>query len=196
MITTFDKTGNILSIVNISGRYTTTQDYEYDGLYQLTRGEGNFEDREFGFVSGTSSYTQNFTYDNTGNILFKTSSNIVDPSGGINALNYNLEYTYYTDKPKQAEIIGDLWYLYDSNGNIIEERNGGHSAEGIAGSGTITKTGNITEMNRVIVLTRNTAPEDTTYKRTYVWDEENQLKSTIDPVHSVQYRYAILLSQV
>ncbi|MCK5672954.1 MAG: RHS repeat protein, partial [Spirochaetales bacterium] len=62
---TFDKTGNILSIINISGRYTTNQNYEYDGLYQLSKGDGTFEDREFGFVSGTSNYTQNFSYDNT-----------------------------------------------------------------------------------------------------------------------------------
>ncbi|MCK5200056.1 MAG: RHS repeat protein, partial [Spirochaetales bacterium] len=136
---TFDKTGNILAIVNISGRYTTNQDYEYDGLYQLTKGEGYFEDREYGFVSGTSGYTQGFSYDRTGNILTKTSSNIINPAGGVSALNYDYSYTYYNDKPKQAEIIGNLWYLYDGNGNIIEERAGSHSTEGIQGSGIITK---------------------------------------------------------
>ena len=185
---TFDRTGNILSIVNISGKYTTNQDYEYDGLYQLTGGEGYFEDREYGYVGGTSNYTQIFSYDNTGNILLKTSSNITSQSGGVSALNYDYSYTYYADKPKQAEIIGNLWYLYDGNGNMIEERAGGHSAEGIQGSGTITKNGNISEMNRGIALTRNTTPEDTVYKRTYLWDEENRLKTTIDS-QTVEYRY-------
>ncbi len=186
---TFDRTGNILSIINVSGRYLVNQNYEYDGLYQLTKGAGYFEDKEFGFVQGTSKYTQNFTYDNTGNILSKTSSNIVNPSGGVNSLNYNLEYSYYADKPKQAEIVGNFWYLYDSNGNIMEERTGGHSAEGIQGSGTITKHGEITEMNRGIALTRNTSSQETVYKRTYIWDEENRLKTTIDPAHTVEYRY-------
>lgn len=186
---TFDKTGNILSIINISGMYTTNQNYEYDGLYQLTKGEGYFEDREFGFVSGTSNYTQNFTYDSTGNILAKASSNTFKPYAGVSDLNYDYNYTYYTDKPKQAEIIGNLWYLYDSNGNIIEERAGGHSAEGLQGSGTITKNGNVVEMNRGIALTRNSNPEDTTYKRSYIWDEENRLKTTVDPAQTVEYRY-------
>nr|MDA3940342.1 RHS repeat-associated core domain-containing protein [Spirochaetia bacterium] len=185
---TFDRTGNILSIINISGKYTTSQNYEYDGLYQLTGGQGYFEDREYGYTRGTSIYTQNFRYDNTGNILTKTSSNQLNPSGGVSALNYDNNYTYYSDKPKQTEIIGNLWYLYDGNGNMIEERAGGHSAEGIEGSGTITTNGNISEMNRGIALTRNTAPEDTTYKRTYVWDEENRLKTTIDS-QTVEYRY-------
>ena len=66
------------------------------------------------------------------------------------------------------------------NGNMIEERAGGHSAEGIQGSGTITTDGNITEMDRGIALTRNAEPEDTVYIRTYVWDEENRLTSRID----------------
>ena len=187
---TFDKTGNILSIINISSRYTTTQGYEYDGLYQLTRGEGYFEDREHGSASmTTSNYTQNFTYGTTGNILIKTSSNITSPPGGVNALNYNYNYTYYADKPKQAEIIGNLWYLYDSNGNMIEERAGGHSAAGLQGSGTITKSGNITEMNRGIALSRNAEEPENVYKRTYIWDEENRLKTTIDPAQTVEYRY-------
>ncbi|MCF6335629.1 MAG: peptidoglycan DD-metalloendopeptidase family protein, partial [Spirochaetales bacterium] len=186
---TFDRTGNILSITNISGKYTTAQNYEYDGLYQLTRGEGNFEDREFGYVGGTSVYTQNFSYDTTGNILTKTSSNTGNMTGGADALNYNLEYTYYADKPKQAEIIGNLWYLYDSNGNIIEEQSGGHSAEGISGSGTLRTEGEVSLLDRGIALTRNTEETDNIYKRTYQWDEENRLKTTIDPAHTVEYRY-------
>ena len=71
---------------------------------------------------------------------------------------------------------------------MIEERAGGHSAEGIQGSGTITTDGNITEMDRGIALTRNAEPEDTVYKRTNVWDEENRLKRTIDS-QAVEYRY-------
>ena len=43
-------------------------------------------------------------------------------------------------------------------------------------------------MNRGIALTRNAEPEDTVYKRTYIWDEENRLKTTIDS-QTVEYRY-------
>jgi hypothetical protein len=95
----FDAVGNITRIANSASRYTTVQEYEYDGLYQLTGAEGTFEDREYGSLTATHRYSQSFSYDQLGNLLTKESSNEVSPSGGSSGLNYRLEYDYYPDRP-------------------------------------------------------------------------------------------------
>lgn len=187
---TFDRAGNILSIQNESDRYTSSQNYTYDGLYQLVKGEGTFVDREHGYVQETNKYTQNFTYDTIGNILRKKSTNTSTLGIPGSGLTYDDEYAYFTDKPKQVERAGNMYYLYDSNGNIMEERWGGHSTGGVMGSGSITKTGDVSVLNRGIGLIRETAEgEGEVYKRSYTWDEENRLKSTVDGNHNVSYRY-------
>jgi YD repeat-containing protein len=132
----FDTVGNILRMENNAEKYYSLQEYTYDDQYQLTLAEGLYESKPYGSVDFTNRYTQEFTFDRIGNITNKVSEQVYNPTRPHpGQLNYNLEYRYYEGKPHQAEQIGKLWYLYDGNGNIIEEREGGHSPEGISGSG-------------------------------------------------------------
>ena len=123
----FDLVGNVLGYTNSAGDYDTNQDYSYDDLYQLIGAKGTSVGRKYGLTEYKSSYSQIFTYDAIGNMTAKTSSVSNSPGASLgDDLNYSLAYSYYSGKAHQAERIGDLYYRYDGNGNIIEERAGGH----------------------------------------------------------------------
>jgi rhodanese-related sulfurtransferase len=200
----FDRVGNIKGYINgkegypVNQRYMTKQKYEYDGLYQLVKAEG--ESVQYLYGSGNvegyrSNYRQDFAYDGIGNLTKKTSvENKTNRAANGMDLNYTFEYEYYKEDGRtthRAERIGDMYYRYDGNGNITEERAGGRGnwetgpypyeyhdgiystdygfAPGTPGNGGEEKEGS--------------------YARTYSWDYRNQLLRTKDGKYTVHYRY-------
>jgi YD repeat-containing protein len=135
----FDAVGNVVALENRAGRYSTRQEYTYDGLYQLTLAEGT--STQYRYQGGSieayrAEYKQEFSFDGVGNLLGKKSAgskthNVVN---GME-LNYDLEYRYYEGYGHRAEKIGEMYYRYDLNGNVTEERYGSHSRDGGAGRG-------------------------------------------------------------
>ena len=107
-------------------------------------------------------YTQSFTYDKIGNMLTKVSTESKYPNVSVSALNYTNVYSYYTDAPHRAEIIGDMYYKYDNNGNVIEERQGGHREE------TYRREYTWDEENRL------TGTSDSSYTTVYTYDHEGE----------------------
>ena len=190
---TFDDVGNITQTDN-SGTYhhDTVQTYTYDGLYQLESATGNYKlHLNNNTVTGKSQYTQSFTYDKIGNMLTKVSTESKYPNVSVSALNYTNAYSYYTDAPHRAEIIGDMYYKYDNNGNVIEERQGGHREETVGGTFSYTYPDtDITRASQAFGWDRGGETEpDSTYRREYTWDEENRLTGTSDPSYTTVYTY-------
>jgi RHS repeat-associated protein len=188
----FDAVGNVTAMTNNAGRYRTSQSYDYDDLYQLTVAQGHYESRPYTSLDYTGNYRQDFTYDQIGNITSKVSSSWTNASRPMGAdLNYQLDYQYYEDKPHQVEIIGNRYYQYDANGNLVMEREGGHG-------NVDTGTGYLIEelSDRVsgtaygwgLDRSGGTVESDV-YQRTYLWNEENRLIQSQDNNITVQYRY-------
>ncbi|MDA3811810.1 MAG: hypothetical protein PF518_15935, partial [Spirochaetaceae bacterium] len=188
----FDDIGNIIKIDNDSELYRTTQTYEYDDLYQLTKATGVFENCPTGSLDYKSSYTQDFTFDSIGNMQSKESSQFFTPSRvSAGNLNYKYDYEYCKNKPHQAERIGNMWYLYDENGNVTEEREGGHStpADGSGGAG-LNNSGDLYWTGYGFGLFNSHGEEnEMIFSREYKWDEENRLKESSDINFTVEYLY-------
>jgi len=192
MTYSFDLVGNVSGYENKAGDYDTSQTYHYDGLYQLIGAKGTSEGRKYGLTEYTSSYNQSFTYDAIGNMTAKTSSVANSPSASLgDDLNYNLAYSYYSGKAHQAERIGNLYYRYDGNGNMIEERAGGHGT-GTVLAGSVYTVGDVSMTDTGFGLDRSPTTGSTdsaTYARYFSWDEENRLVRSVDNNIAVQYSY-------
>ena len=190
---------------NAAGSYETKQSYGYDALYQITSAQGTSTDKPYGVNDYVSTYNQSFAYDSLGNLTQKTSSCSTNPSKSLgDDLNYGQSYSYYAGKAHQAEIIGNLYYRYDANGNMIEERQGGHGT-GTVLAGTVQKEGNLrmTDTGFGLVLSgTTTAPS--VYCRQYVWDEliepytVRELLLEMDPLTKITYegKYGSLPTEV
>jgi RHS repeat-associated protein len=185
----FDLAGNVLELANRADRYETVHSYRYDSLYQLTEAQGTSTYYPYGFSEGTNTYMQQFSYDAIGNLTRKTSSARTNPQLALgSSLNYLQDYQYYEGKPHQAERIGAMWYRYDGNGNLIEEREGGHSTIPL-GEPEMWRLGDVRVVNRGFGLTIDAPPADDAHSRYYIWDEENRLKRSVESELSVDYRY-------
>jgi len=187
----FDAVGNVSGYTNAAKAYSTTQAYEYDNLYQLTYATGTYDAKPYGLTDFTSTYQQRYSYDSIGNIQTKSSEvvNVPAVSRG-QALNYQLEYQYYANKPHQVEQIGQLWYSYDGNGNVIEERAGGHSAASAAVNAELQQEGNLYILDYGFGLIRH-PDDDGEYSRQFVWDEENRLKLVTASAGNVEFLYGV-----
>jgi len=133
---------------NKAGRYETNQKYEYDDLYQLIGASGDSTQHLYdsGSIEGyRADYEQTFEYDIIGNMTKKTSreSKTQQVKNGM-SLNYEFDYQYYGNSHK-AERIGDMYYRYDGNGNVVEERYGGHSDHLGSAQLTTTRSGELHE---------------------------------------------------
>ena len=84
-----------------------------------------------------------------------------------------------------------MYYRYDPNGNVIEERLGGHSEENDGGTFSYTyPEPDLTRASQAFGWNRGDGTEtDATYCRTYTWDEENRLTGTSDPSNTTVYSY-------
>ena len=104
---------------------------------------------------------------------------------------YNF-FSYKHDAPHQAEIIGDMYYRYDPNGNVTEERQGSHSDDAVSKTFMYsTPVTGVTSANQAWGWSRidDTGETDSTYMRLYSWDEENRLTGTSDRNYTTSYSY-------
>ena len=106
------------------------------------------------------------------------------------SLNYEFDYQYYGNSHK-AERIGDMYYRYDGNGNVVEERYGGHSSPD-TGSVAYNYDDGLYSADYGFALTRpgsGSKENGGVYERRYTWDYRNQLLKTKDNKWTVNYRY-------
>ena len=192
----FDKVGNVLGYKNDTTYYSTEQNYSYDGLYQLTEAQGTSINKPYGYVDYTSNYKQTFGFDSLGmgNMTAKISSvhNNPDRLLGEN-INYSLEYEYDQNYAHRVKRIGNRYYSYDENGNVIleqdepittqdEQRYEIHElGENLYGVEYGWALENEEEQNKV--------GSSGIYKRRYRWNERNLMQESSENRQSVYYRY-------
>ncbi|MDH5302257.1 MAG: RHS repeat-associated core domain-containing protein, partial [Gammaproteobacteria bacterium] len=119
----FDKVGNILSRVNdvnpvngVGGK--STQNYHYDSLYRLTQATGSYTQGD-----GDDRYSLHMRYDGIHNIVNKAQVHARTGTDGVESLikgtSYNWDYSYDSNKPHAATLIGERSFQYDANGNQL-----------------------------------------------------------------------------
>jgi len=190
----FDAVGNVLGITNQSSTYQTSQNYRYDGLYQLTGASGNYTSRPFGYTEYTANYSQDFSFDTLGNLTQKVSSSQTSPNQQLGAdLNYHLTYQYAAGKVHQAEVIGNRYYRYDANGNVVAERDGGHSPVAEPGQYSAVQVApGVQGVGYGFGVIRNNGGntgDSGVFSRRYTWNEENRLTQVSDNSGSTNFRY-------
>ena len=204
----FDAVGNVLGYENdcldsVTGNYMTKQTYSYDNLYQLIKadGETTYNPYQSSVPEFKSNYTQTFTFDSIGlgNMTSKVSSESVTPQKTIgDNLNYSFEYAYDENYAHRLVRAGDRYYKYDANGNIVCEQDGDFES----GNDEETVYHKITQESENVYSTDygwGLFKDDekggsgkagrAKYKRTYKWNERNQLVSSVDDNYSTAYIY-------
>ena len=199
---TFDDAGNVGGYVNdtgsrTAGSYRTSQEYGYDSLYQLTSASGYTMQMSYNGVEDYhAEYHQEFMFDSSGlgKMLEKKSSAIQSDSRKIgDDLNYTLDYEYEEGYVHRVKRIGNRYYQYDANGNVIIEQE-----EEIAADDTgITYTIQELENDTYVVDYGWAIEKDagasignkSAYRRTYEWTERNFLTGSSDRRYRVSYRY-------
>ena len=202
----FDHVGNVLGYENnclgsASGNYTTKQTYSYDNLYQLIKadGETTYNPYQSTVPEFVSAYSQSFEFDTDGlgNMTSKVSSESVTPQKSIgDNLNYSFNYVYDENFAHRLVRAGDRYYKYDSNGNIICEQDGSFKS-----SSEETTYHKITQEAENVYSTdygwglfkeedkSGGKADRAKYKRTYKWNERNQLVSSVDSNYNTAYIY-------
>ncbi len=197
MTYSFDKVGNVASYKNAASNYTTSQSYSYDGLYQLTGAKGTTSynpdwsysrDREDP-APYTSTYEQTWRFDNIGNMKSKYSA--TKDNGlrhGSSDLDYSFQYHYLAGYAHRTERADNMYYTYDANGNITSERRDRASTLAEL-KRDIEKADDIYTLNYGIALDNQPSVETEEYSRTYIWNERNLLKYSVEGSLVVSYRY-------
>jgi RHS repeat-associated protein len=187
--------GNVNGYSNTASGYKVTQSYRYDQLSQLTGVRGETEEY-FSAGGGDTAYSgwyeQEYRYDETGNMTEKKSASRVDVQQRfINDLNYTLEYEYYEGKSHQAKRIGDRYYEYDLNGNVVDVREGGPRQRAQSGGNQLYREGDLRWTDYGIGLDRggNTGTAGEPWSRQYEWDDENRLTRSVEGGTVVHYSY-------
>ena len=203
----FDAVGNVLGYENdcldsVTGNYKTKQIYSYDNLYQLVKvdGETTYNPYRSSVPEFVSNYSQLFEFDTDGlgNMTSKVSSETVTPQKSIgDNLNYSFNYVYDDSYAHRLISAGDHYYKYDANGNIICEQDGSFES-----NGEEVSYHKITQEADGVYSTDcgwGLFKEDdkggsgkanrTKYKRTYAWNERNQLVSSVDDNYNTAYVY-------
>ena len=128
----------------------------------------------------------------------KVSTETVTPQKSIgDNLNYSFNYVYDDNYAHRLVNAGDRFYKYDANGNIICEQDGSFES-----NGEETVYHKITQEADDVYSTDygwGLFKEDdkdgsgkanrAKYKRTYKWNERNQLVSSVDDNYSTAYVY-------
>ena len=199
----FDAVGNVLGyenncLDNVTGNYKTRQTYSYDNLYQLIRveGETTYDPYRSSVPEFVSNYSQDFSFDELGlgNMTSKVSKESVRPNKKIgDNLNYNFEYIYDENFAHRLVRAGDRYYKYDSNGNIICEQDGSFESNGndTAYHKIEQETDDVysTDYGWGLFKEDKTGSTTSRYRRTYIWNERNQLISSVDANYSTAYVY-------
>ena len=204
----FDAVGNVLGYENdcldsVTGNYKTKQTYSYDNLYQLIKvdGETTYNPYQSSVPEFKSNYTQTFTFDSIGlgNMTSKVSLESITPQKTIgDNLNYSFEYAYDENYAHRLVRAGDRYYKYEANGNIVCEQDGDFES----GNDEETVYHKITQEADDVYSTdygwglfkdddkgSGGKTSRTKYKRTYTWNERNQLVSSVDDNYSTAYVY-------
>ena len=202
----FDAVGNVLGYENdcldsVTGNYKTKQTYSYDNLYQLIKvdGETTYNPYRSSVPEFKSDYSQVFSFDTEGlgNMTSKVSSETVTPHKTIgDNLNYSFNYVYDENYAHRLVRAGDRYYKYDSNGNIICEQDGSFENNGSEDSyHKINKESEdvySTDYGWGLFKEENGSGggvKGSRYCRTYVWNEKNQLISSVDSNYNTAYVY-------
>jgi RHS repeat-associated protein len=188
--------GNVNGYTNDADLYTTSQTYTYDDLYQLITVNGvsrGYNNRSHIAQTFYSEYNQRFTFDpsGNGNMVGKTSAE--KTFAGVrngDSLNYNLDYRYHDGYAHRAKQIGDMYYTYDGNGNLVTERFGSPAVT-TGQNAMVSEAGGVYSTDYGFALTHPDArTEDSrVYQRDYRWNERNQLIRSVDNQYAVEYRY-------
>ena len=192
----FDKVGNVLGYKNDTTYYSTEQNYTYDSLYQLTGAQGKSINKPYGYIDYTSNYKQTFAFDTLGmgNMTSKVSSVYNNPDRLLGEnINYSLEYEYDQNYAHRVKRIGERYYSYDENGNVILEQDEpittqdeqryeiqelGENLYGVEYGWALE---NEEEQNKI--------GSSGVYKRRYRWNERNLMQESSENRQSVYYRY-------
>ncbi|MCQ2589748.1 MAG: hypothetical protein MJ179_04915, partial [Treponema sp.] len=199
----FDGVGNVMSYTNNcleNGNYSTTQNYEYDNLYQLTKAGGTtILNRYKTSVSDyTSCYEQNFAFDNLGNMTSKGSREwMLNGTKPSSDLNYSFDYNYAEGYVHRLKNAGNRYYEYDPNGNLIRE----YDSNGVGESETLSKVQILSSEGADSAVygtegawgfgveTSSAKPNINNFERTYTWDDKNRLIQTKDAFYTTNYVY-------
>ena len=198
--------GNVLGyendcLGNASGNYRTKQTYSYDNLYQLIKvdGETTYNPYQSSVPEFKSNYSQTFAFDDIGlgNMTSKVSSESVTPNKSIgDNLNYSFAYNYDENYTHRLINAGDRYYKYDANGNIICEQDGAFdSNEPVSYHKISQEAEDVYSSDYGWGLFKEDDKGGsgkavrTKYKRTYKWNERNQLVSSVDDNYSTAYVY-------
>jgi RHS repeat-associated protein len=183
-----NKAGNVMSYENDNHYFTTTQTYAYDDLYQLVQAKGaskGYTNRTKTTINYQTQYQQNFTFDKIGSMTEKKSESF----GTIGAnLSYSLAYTRAQGSPHRMGQIGDRYYRYDGNGNLLAERQGS-PVPVTAQNATISEENGLYSTDYGFALADGTAKADTVYQRDYTWNERNLLTGSRDSTYNMTYSY-------
>ena len=143
-----------------------------------------------------SHYVQDFSFDTKGlgNMTCKVSSENVSPMKIIgDDLNYHLVYNYSSEYAHRLINVGNRYYQYDANGNIVREKDGKFDEETVQYGQVINQeTENVYSTDYGWGLYNDESSktyEVQTYDRTYKWNARNQLISSIDANNQVAYVY-------
>ena len=202
----FDAVGNVLGYENdcldsVTGNYKTKQTYSYDNLYQLIKveGETTYNPYHSSVPEFKSDYTQTFSFDNIGlgNMTSKVSSESITPQKTIgDNLNYSFAYNYDENYAHRLINAGDHYYKYDANGNIICEQDGAFdSNEPVSYHKINRESDDVYSTDYGWGLFKEDdkggsgKANRTKYKRTYKWNERNQLISSVDSNYNMAYIY-------
>ena len=183
---------------NVTGNYKTRQTYSYDNLYQLIKveGETTYNPYRSTVPEFVSNYSQDFTFDELGlgNMTSKVSKESVSPLKKIgDNLNYRFDYIYDENFAHRLVRAGDRYYKYDLNGNIICEQDGSFESNGndTAYHKIEQETDDVysTDYGWGLFKEDKTGSTTSRYRRTYTWNERNQLVSSVDANYSTAYVY-------
>ena len=127
----------------------------------------------------------------------KVSSETVSPQKTIgDNLNYSFDYVYDEKYAHRLINAGDRYYKYDSNGNIICEQDGAFDgSEAVSYHKISQESEDVYSTDYGWGLFKEDdkggsgKPNRTKYKRTYKWNERNQLISSVDDNYNTAYVY-------
>ncbi|MDD7416390.1 MAG: RHS repeat-associated core domain-containing protein, partial [Spirochaetales bacterium] len=181
-----------------TGNYRTSQSYAYDNLYQLIRVDGSTTYNPYmsPIAEYESSYSQVFTFDanGLGNMMSKVSTETVNPRKAIgDELNYSFENVYDENYAHRVIRSGDRYYQYDENGNIIIEQDGQIEEETVTYHRVTEEAEGVYGTDYGWGLFKEKSGESMksaqSFRRTYTWNERNQLIASSDNAVSVAYTY-------
>ena len=198
----FDAVGNVLGYENdcldsVSGNYKTKQTYSYDSLYQLIKvsGETVYNPYRSSVPEFMSNYSQMFEFDSDGlgNMTSKVSTEMVKPQKAIgDNLNYRFDYEYDGNFAHRLKRAGERYYKYDANGNVVCEQDGSFDGEEDVSYRKIKQErDDVYSTGYGWGLFKEDSGKGTAqaYRRTYTWNERNQLVSSVDANYATAYVY-------